>query len=150
MLVVLLPTVTGQLLRIKIKDAIASYRKTFSVFSQIIILLIILNAVASSAERIKQMGFGIVSVILFAVLLHGVILAINLAISKLVRLDRASTATFTIHNSQKTLTISFIVWSGYFSGFAMGMIPIIAYHLVQLIVDTVVAERFRNASIRDR
>ena len=71
-------------------------------------------------------------------------LGLNLAISRLVRLDRASTATFTIHNSQKTLTVSFIVWSGYFSSFAMGMIPIIAYHLVQLVADTVVAERFRK------
>ena len=54
-------------------------------------------------------------------------------------------AAFTIHVSQKTLTVSFVVWSGYFSSYALGLVPVIFYHLVQLIVDTFVAHRFRAA-----
>ena len=145
LLMILLPMVTGQVLRSRLKDVIEAWRKGFTLFSQMIVLLIILNAVANSTERIKQAGLGIVTVLVFVVVLHTLILLLNFGISRLIRLDRASVATFTIHNSQKTLTISFIIWSGYFAHFAMAMIPVISYVLTQLIMDTAVAERFRKA-----
>ena len=56
-----------------------------------------------------------------------------------------STAAFTIHTSQKTLTISYLVWAGYFAAaYPMALIPGIAYHLTQMIMDTFVAQWFRS------
>lgn len=147
LIVVLLPTVIGQLLRIKVKEAIAPYNKAFSIFSQCIVLLIIFNAVASSTDRIFQLGFRIIFIFLFMIFLHSLILLVNFGIARLIRLNRPSISAFTIHTSQKTLTVSYIVWSGYFAtAFPLGLVPAIGYHLTQMVMDTVVAHKFKNVN----
>jgi len=147
LVIVMLPTLLGQILRIKISRVIAPFKKYFSIFSQLIVLLIIFNAVASSTGKISQLGFKIIFIFMFMILLHGIILLMNFAISRLIRLDQPSTTAFTIHTSQKTLTIAYIVWAGYFSAsFPVAMIPPIVYHLTQMIMDTILAHRFRAAA----
>ena len=142
---VLVPTIIGQILQPWVKHAIAPYTKAFSIFNQCLVLMIILNAVSSSTDRILQAGSAILGIFAFMFLLHMAILVMNLGISKLIRLDMPSTAAFTIHTSQKTLTISYLVWAGYFAAdFPMALIPCIAYHLVQMVADTIVAHRFRQ------
>jgi len=144
--IVLVPTIIGQLLRVKVKDIVTAWRKGFSIFSQIVVLLIIFNAVSKSTPQITQLGLRIVFVFVFVVGLHTIILLANFGIAKLIRLNRASTAAFTIHTSQKTLTVSYIVWDGYFAAaFPLAMIPTIAHHLTMLIMDTAGAQRFRRA-----
>ncbi len=142
---VLIPTLIGQLLRPKLKKLIAPYGKSFSIFNQTIVLLIILNAVSSSAGRILQVGPVLGLVVLFMIGLHILIVGMNYGISRLLRLDSPSTSAFTIHTSQKTLTISYLVWAGYFAeNYPMALIPPIAYHLTQMIMDTIIAHRFRR------
>ena len=146
---VLLPTVIGQVLRPLLKEAIKPYKRALSVFSQCVVLLIILNGMSSSSSRILQVGSAIVFVFLFMIFLHIFIMLMNYAISRLIRLDLPSRAAFTIHTSQKTLTISYLVWAGYFAAsFPMALIPPIAYHLTQIIMDVFVAQRFRKAADR--
>jgi len=148
---VLVPTAIGQVLRPFLKNAIAPYKKAFSIFNQLIVLMIVLNAVSSSTARIVQAGTAIIAVFVFMIVLHVLILVLNFAISRFIRLDRASTSAFTIHTSQKTLTVSYIVWSGHFAAlFPMALIPAIAYHITQSIMDTLVAHRFRERMERDR
>ncbi len=142
---VLIPTVIGQLLRPLLKNALGSCKKAFSIFNQCIVLSIILNAVSSSTDRLLQVGSAIFGVLLFMVFLHLIIVCLNYALSRLLRLDLPSMAAFTIHTSQKTLTVSYLVWAGYFAeAFPMALIPGIAYHLTQMIGGTVVAHRFRE------
>jgi solute carrier family 10 (sodium/bile acid cotransporter), member 7 len=146
-LTVLVPTILGQLVRPWVKDVVALHKKAFSIFSQCIVLLIIFNAVSSSVDVIGGVGLGFVGLFAFMIALHVLILLINYAISRIIKLDRPSTAAFTIHTSQKTLTISYVVWAGYFStAFPLGMVPGIAYHLVQMVMDTFVAQGFKNAA----
>ncbi len=148
-LTVLVPTIFGQMLRPLVKKQLAPYRKAFSIFQQSIVLLIVFNAMASSADRILQAGSSIVAVLLFMVFLHLLVLAMNYSISRFMKLDRPSTTAFTIHVSQKTLTVSYLVWAGYFaSRYPMALIPGIGYHLTQTILDSILAERFRVAADR--
>jgi sodium/bile acid cotransporter 7 len=86
---VLVPTAIGQVLRPFVKNAIAPYKKAFSIFNQLIVLMIVLNAVSSSTERIVQAGTAIVAVFVFMIVLHVLILALNYALSRSIRLDRA-------------------------------------------------------------
>jgi sodium/bile acid cotransporter 7 len=142
---VLVPTVIGQLLRPWLKQIIAPYKKAVSIFNQSVVLLIILNAVSSSAQGIRDVGPAVAGVLLFMAALHALILLLNFGLARLIRLDRPSTAAFTIHTSQKTLTISYLVWAGYFAtDYPMALIPGIAYHMTQMIMDTIVAHRFRE------
>ncbi len=144
-IIVLIPTILGQLLRTRVKNYIIPYKKLFSIFSQLIVLLIIFNAISSSTSKIAAAGHKMIFIFLFMILLHTVILLLNFGISKIIRLNRPSTSAFTIHTSQKTLTVSYIVWAGYFaSDLPMAMIPPIAYHLTQMIMDTFLAHRFRD------
>ncbi len=147
LLTVLVPTVLGQIVRPSVKANLPPYKKLSSIFQQCVVLLIIFNAVASSTDRIVQAGSAVILVLAFMVVLHSLVLAMNYGISKGIGLDRASTVAFTIHASQKTLTVSYLVWAGYFAAqYPMALIPAIGYHLTQMIMDTVVAEKFRNAA----
>ena len=142
---VLVPTLIGQFLRPWLKDKIMPFRQTISIFNQCIVLLIILNAVSSSVDRILQAGTILFLVFLFMIGLHVFIIIVNKTIAGLIRLDLPSTAAFTIHTSQKTLTISYLIWAGYFAvEYPMALIPGIAYHLTQMIMDTFVARWFRT------
>ena len=142
---VLVPTLIGQCLRPWLKDKIMPFRQTLSIFNQCIVLLIILNAVSSSVDRILQAGTILILVFLFMIGLHVLIIIVNKTIAGLIRLDLPSTAAFTIHTSQKTLTISYLIWAGYFAAeYPMALIPGIAYHLTQMIMDTFVARWFRT------
>ncbi|MFN2358515.1 MAG: bile acid:sodium symporter [Desulfotignum sp.] len=140
---VLVPTVLGQLLRSRLKHRLAPHKAKISIFNQCIVLLIILNAVASSADRILHLGPVLFLVLAFMAGLHVFILFFNRQLSRIIGLDLPSTAAFTIHTSQKTLTVSYLVWAGYFAAaYPMALIPAIAYHLTQMIMDTFVAHWF--------
>ena len=142
---VLVPIVMGQILRPWLKSKITPYSKAISIFNQSIVLMIILNAVSSSTNRIIEVGPALFLVFLFMIGLHVFIVLVNKTTSRIIGLDLPSTAAFTIHTSQKTLTISYLVWAGYFAtAYPMALIPGIAYHLTQMIMDTFVAQWFRS------
>jgi solute carrier family 10 (sodium/bile acid cotransporter), member 7 len=144
---VLLPTTLGQLLRPRLKESLIQYRKCFSIVQQGTILLIIFNAIASSTDHIFHAGTSVVLVLVVMVFLHSSVLVMNFTFARLLGLDRSSTTAFTIHTSQKTLTVSYIVWAGYFATeHPMALIPGIGYHLTQTIMDSIVAQRFRVAA----
>jgi len=142
---VLIPTLIGQLLQPWLKSKITPFKQSISIFNQSIVLMIILNAVSSSTDRILESGSILFSIFLFMIVLHIFMIVVNKTLAGLIGLDLPSTAAFTIHTSQKTLTISYIVWAGYFaSEYPMGLIPAIAYHLTQMIMDTFLAQWFRR------
>ncbi len=144
---VLVPIVLGYLVRSPLKGFRSRHKLAFSVFQQCMVLLIIFNAVAGSGPNIRVAGATLPLLLAFIIFLHSLILAMNFGISKIIGLDRPSTTAFTIHTSQKTLAVSYLVWSGYFaSEYPLALIPGIVYHLTQMIMDTFVAERFRKLS----
>ncbi len=144
---VLVPIVLGVLARPLLRGVIARHGAAFSVFQQCIVLLIMFNAFSGSGARLVAAGGVLPAVFLFVVALHALVLAMNYGISRLMRLDRASTSAFTIHTSQKTLTVSYVVWAGSFAAqYPLALIPGIAYHLTQMVMDTFVAERFKKQS----
>jgi sodium/bile acid cotransporter 7 len=144
---VLVPISLGMLAQPPLTAFRSRYGQAFSIFQQCIVLLIILSAVAGSGTNIHAAGASLPLLLAFIFFLHSLILAMNFGISKIIGLDRPSTTAFTIHTSQKTLAVSYLVWSGYFSSqYPLALIPGIVYHLTQMIMDTLVAERFRKLS----
>lgn len=146
---VLVPILIGQVLRSKMKLSLSPFQKKISILNQSIVLMIVLNAVAGSAERILGSDATLFLFFLFMSGLHVLMLCINFGLSRIIHLDLPSTAAFTIHTSQKTLTISYIVWADqFYHSHPMALIPPIVYHLTQIVIDTWVAHRFRNLSER--
>ncbi len=150
LLKVLLPTVAGQILRPFIYKKLPLFKKFFSIFNQCIVLLIIFNAISSSTSRIKETGSILFLILAVMFVLHSLVLFMNFYLSRAIKLPRPAVSAFTIHVSQKTLTIPYLVWSGYFAiTYPVALIPAIGYHLVQMIMDTVVAERFKQAAEKE-
>ena len=144
---VLLPTLIGQVMRLRLAEIITPCKRYFSLFSKLIVLLIIFNAVSKSASGILAVGAGMVMVFAFAVVVHVLMLGGNFGLARLLRLDRPSTSAFTIHCSQKTLTVSYLVWKGFFATlYPAALVPVIAHHISQMLLDTLVAERFGSRS----
>jgi sodium/bile acid cotransporter 7 len=145
---VLVPIVLGNLARSRLKAHLSRVKQAVSVFQQCIVLLIIFNAVAGSGGKIRAAGDTLPFLLVFIILLHALILAMNYGITKIMGLDRPSTTAFTIHTSPKTLAGAYLVWSGYFANqYPLALIPGIVYHLTQMIMDKFVAERFRRYGI---
>ena len=145
---VLLPITLGQFVRPFFKGFIQRINTPLSVFQSCIIILIIFRAVSSSAENISQMGTSVFGVVVFIVFLHFFMLFLNYAIANLLKFDRPSITAFTIHTSQKTLTVTYIVWAGYFAdNYPMAFIPAIVCQLTQMTVGTFVAEYFRKRAV---
>ncbi len=143
--IVFLPTLIGQLLRPWLGPIIGPHRKALSVFSQCVVLLIIFNALSSSTDRMSSAGAELAGLCVFIIGLRLMFLLMNYGIAKGLKLDDGSMAAFTIHASQKTLTVSYVVWAGYFSDrYPLAMLPGILYHLTQMIADTFVARAFRR------
>ncbi len=148
---VLVPIVLGGLLRPRLNAYLTRFKKAFSVFQQSIILLIIFSAFAGAGATIASAGSMLPVLAAYTLALHALILALNYGISKLIRLDWPSTVAFTLHTSQKTLTVSYVVWAGFFAAhFPLAMIPGIMYHLTQMVMDTVVAEQMKNRNLRQK
>ena len=149
-LLVLVPVVLGQILRIGNKDKIAKTGKAFSIFCQLVILMIIYNGVASSTSEMASLGMRIIYIAIAMILLHTIIIVINYQICKLLKFDAGLTYAFTLQTSQKTLGLTYILWEGYFASFLLAMIPPICYHLTQSIGDTYLAHYFsRKGSKKD-
>jgi len=146
---VLLPIVLGAFFQSRLNAYLTRFNKAFSVFQQSIVLLIIFSAFAGAGATIASAGSMLPVLAVFTLALHALILAINYGIARLIRLDWPSTVAFTLHTSQKTLTVSYVVWAGFFAAhFPLAMIPGIMYHLTQMVMDTVVAQQMRNRNLR--
>ncbi len=148
-LIVFLPVLIGQALRPVLSRRLEPHRKALSVFSQCVVLLIIFNAVSAAADRIGAAGAALAGLFVFMAALRLMFLGMNYGFARGLNLDDGSISAFTIHVSQKTLTVSYVIWAGYFSDrYPLAMLPGIFYHLTQMIVDTFVARAFRRRAER--
>jgi len=135
----------GAALRAAIRPWLGAWTRPFS---QSVVLLIIFNAAASSVSRVRGAELAVLWLLVFTVLLRFAVVGYHGLLSRVLRLDAPSRAAFTIHTSQKTLVVSSLVWGWYFAErFPMALLPGIAYHLVQMVMDTLVARSFRRAAV---
>lgn len=142
---VLAPTLLGAFLRRAIRPHLGAWTRPFS---QFVVLLIIFNAAASSVRRVRGAEWAVLALLAFTIALRLAIVGYHWALSRALRLDPPSRAAVTIHASQKTLVVSSLVWEWHFAeAYPMAMLPGIAYHLVQMVMDTLIARRLHRAAI---
>ena len=140
---VLLPLTCGQLIKPYVWRYLERFSPAISVFQSFIILLIVLTAVARSADRLNQMAGFLIIVFLLVGVMHLTMVLLNYLLARVIRLDYESVVTFTIHVPQKTLGVSFLVWSGYFAAeFPGAFVPAIFCHLLQMTTGTLIAQYF--------
>jgi sodium/bile acid cotransporter 7 len=147
-LVLVLPVGLGQLLRAfgPLARAGEHYKVPLGVVSRLLILVIILKAATDVRNHLGDrqdelnlwllaLGAGIcIGVHLFA-------LAAGYQGSRLLRFSRADAIAVALSGSQKTLPVALFVFDAYFKDtYPLAVLPLVFYHVGQLVVDTFIAE----------
>jgi sodium/bile acid cotransporter 7 len=152
--VVVLPLVLAQVMRRAGADAWADRNKIrLSTLGQIGILVMVVFGAVASARVVGQAGGGermttswlsLVSLVLSAAGLHTLTLCLGILMAKCLKMKRPSQIAVGIAGSQKTLMVGLQIAIDC----GVSVIPMLAYHLSQLVIDTLVAERWKRRSIQ--
>jgi len=151
-LVVVAPLILAQLMRHCGLAAWADRNKIrLSVFGQIgILTMVVFGAVASaqfvgSAEASAPSGYlAIGGLVIAAGVIHTGSLLIGVAAARGLGLDRARQIAVGIAGSQKTLMVGLQIAIDC----GVSVVPMLVYHLSQLVIDTVIAQRWAGRGVR--
>jgi sodium/bile acid cotransporter 7 len=148
LLVLVLPVALGQLIRaFPPLGRLAFRQKTgLEIFSKILILGIILKAAVDVFDRLEISATGIsIAWIMGAgaicLVIHLIGLTAGYWSSRALRFDRANRIAVAFGCSQKSLPVALFLYESYFQDYPLAVIPMAFYHMGQLIVDTLIAER---------
>ncbi|MBR90830.1 MAG: hypothetical protein CMO66_06125 [Verrucomicrobiales bacterium] len=147
---VLLPIAAGQLLRHWFWETTEKVRPVIRVVPQLIILLFVYTGFAAAATQLGS-NAGIAGRFLVAcMLLHLMLLGLNSVISGALNLSWADRTAVILSGSQKTLPNGIYIWGTFFAQNPYGAIPLVLYHLFQLVVDTLLVPWFekKNSTVK--
>jgi len=148
---VVAPVIVGQLLRhMEWSRCFADRRKRqLGAAAQIIILATVVRAASAMGLRLREENDLSVSGLLLcaatAMGLHLAALLGGFAISGSLGLDRRRAIAVGFCGSQKTLPVSLALFDQYFKhDYPLAMAPLVFFHFGQLLLDTIVAERWKR------
>jgi sodium/bile acid cotransporter 7 len=148
-LVLILPVGLGQFGRAwpPLARCASRHKPVLSVIARLLVLLIILKAAVDVTDKLvgSSIPLAVGSLVLTLVLCLGTHLAALLCGlwgSRLLRCDRASQIAVAFAGSQKTLPVALYLFDAYFvTTYPLAVAPLVCYHVGQLVVDTLIAER---------
>ena len=146
-MVVLVPILIGQVLRQFIWGKTEPVHHVIKVVPQFIVLLFVYTGFASGAGQLMQDGTLVLRFLCACVLLHLLLLSFTTFVSGALGLKWSERTAVILCGSQKTLPNGIYVWNNFFQTNPYGAVPLVLYHLFQLVVDTLLVPKFeqRNA-----
>jgi sodium/bile acid cotransporter 7 len=151
---VVLPIVVAQLLRQwRLVGSWATRRKhVLSGVAQVGVLTMVLVGAIKCGEKLQGVTEGLVLsvgnvaiMVLAVTAVHVALLSFALALSGALRFERADAIAVAFSGSQKTLMIGAYIAT---TVGALAILPMVAYHAAQLIIDTLVADWWRGRGER--
>ena len=147
-MVLVLPVGLGQSSRAfaTMAQTAMGYKRFLGVVSRLLIFSMILKAVVDVSDRLGEQSAplnmkGIAVAVFLCVGVHLTALSIGFWSSRLVHSDRAGQIAVAFSCSQKTLPVSLYLFDVYFKEtYPLAVVPLLAYHVGQLLVDTVIAD----------
>jgi sodium/bile acid cotransporter 7 len=145
---VVLPIVLGQLSRLRRPIGLWATRRktTLSTLAQCGILFMVMIGAIRSGIELRETTDGkslaatdFASMLGAVVVVHSAALAAGHVLATVLGIDRPNRIAVGFAGSQKTLMVGLYVATTYFGGLAI--LPMVAYHVVQLLIDTVVADQ---------
>ena len=154
LITLVLPVGLGQLCRAPhaLARFASHYRRLLSIFSQILILLILLKAAVFLSLRLRAEsslpGLLALGLLVGACLgVHLAALSIGLWTSGWLGFGRAVRVAVAFACSQKTLPVALLVFERYFPRYPLAVVPLVTYHFGQLLVDTFIAQRLHRTAV---
>jgi solute carrier family 10 (sodium/bile acid cotransporter), member 7 len=152
LLVLVLPVSLGQIARglPHLARAASRWRVPIGVLARLLIFSIILKAAVGVADQLYERTEGLalgafLGVAGLCIALHVAALIFGFLSGRLLRFDRTSCIAVAIAGSQKTLPVGLFLFETYFKHtYPLAVIPVICFHIGQLIVDTLVAEKLAH------
>jgi L-threonylcarbamoyladenylate synthase len=147
--VLVVPVALGQLARLRRPWAqwASEHKQVLGTLAQVCILAMILKAAVDLVLRLREgtATWSVATVLVTAAASLGVHLAglyTGLATSRGLRFDRGSQIAVAFAGSQKTLPVALLLYESYFKeSHPLAVVPLVFYHVGQLIVDTFIADR---------
>lgn len=147
-MLVVLPMALAQLLRRRqpIGRWATSRKPLLSRLAQVGILSMVLSGATFCGLKLAETDWtslsGLPLMAIVATALHLVVLLAGLRLAAAVGFTRPQQIAVGIAGSQKTLMVGLDIAISYFGGLAI--LPMVVYHFIQLIADTVIADRLRS------
>jgi solute carrier family 10 (sodium/bile acid cotransporter), member 7 len=150
LLYVLLPIAAGQILRLSPRLAASgsSKKKLMNIGAQTGVLFMVVMGMATTAERLEGSGIQVVellkiSLVCLAVHLCGFVGGFEGA--RWLGLDRGDRIAAAFSGSQKTLMAGLLICVT----LKVSLLPMVTFHLIQLVVDTLIADRLARGKKSD-
>ncbi len=146
-LLVVLPTLIGQVVRIPFKTAIVTHQRRLTTLSQVLLLTVIYLVFAATFSRETNLPAGSLPQVIAVVFCgHIILLDLNWRLSKwsIWRLDRADRIAALMCGTQKTVALGIpLITVLYDQSPLVGLIsvPLLCYHPIQLVIGTLAALR---------
>ncbi len=153
-LVLILPVGLGQLSRLLgpfVRTA-TRYKRVLGVVSQLLIISVILKAVVDAKIQLGEESSSLTikplaSAAALCVAIHLAALAGGWWTSRLLRFERPNQIAVAFSCSQKTLPVALYLFDTYFKkSHPLAVVPIVLYHVGQLVVDTFIADALAKRS----
>jgi sodium/bile acid cotransporter 7 len=147
------PVALGQLLRAAppIARLTDRYHIPLGVAGQVLILVMILKAAGPAMEQLRTSALAFLELLWSAflcVVLHLLALGFGLWSSQRLGFDRDSQVAVAFACSQKTLPVALFLFEKYFAeDYPLAVAPLLFYHVGQLVVDTLIADRLKRGQI---
>jgi len=152
-MVILLPVAMGQLLRSIFWEKTRKFHEFIRITPQFIILMFVYAGFSAATGQLSQDKAIVLRFFTACALLHLSLLGINTLLSGALKLQWPDRTALILCGSQKTLPNGIYIWNTFFVSNPYGAVPLVLYHLFQLIVDTLLVPFFekRNpASVENR
>ncbi len=145
-IVVLAPVLVGQVLRRFLGARADRWKPAISVIARGLVLSIVLVAVSRMQARIHDSPLVVGQLAVVGGAVHGVALAAGWWLARGAGLPRTEQIAVAFAGSQKTLFVGVFLAVEYFPNWPLALLPVTAYHVVQLVIDTLVANRCSRSS----
>lgn len=125
-------------------------KRQLSTLAQGGILAMVLIGAVNASFRLNESNWrehtslwDVVQMFVSVCVVHLLALAAGWLLAGAIRLPRAEQIAVAMSGSQKTLMVGLYVAINYFGG--LTLLPMVAYHVAQLVIDTLIADRWRRS-----
>jgi solute carrier family 10 (sodium/bile acid cotransporter), member 7 len=139
--VVLFPVAAGQAVRLLVARRADGLYRAVSLAARGLVLAVVLVAVALVSGEARARPTLVLGLVGLVALLHGAGLAAGWGLGRPFGLPRPQRVAVVFAGSQKTIFIGVFLAGEYFPHAPLALLPVTACHVVQLVMDTVVAHR---------
>jgi sodium/bile acid cotransporter 7 len=147
-LILVLPVGVGQLMRLSgpLSRTATRHRPVLAVIARLLTAAIMFKAAVEVRDRLDLgetpvHGGLLVAAAVLCLAAHLGAFAGGFVSSKVLGFDRPDQIAVAVAGSQKTLPIALILFDAYFQDYPLAVVPLVFFHVGQLVVDTYLADR---------